>query len=470
MNNKYLLFICTLIVFSLFNHLNSTLFAQTKTKKYIGSSQFFDIAGEWINKGDTTTKRITQMAISTTIVNTYRIRPYFKVGKKELPIPSTPIQVSEVELCYTGLIADAKCFIVPTIIDNIQYLKVYSVIIDAAGRWTGMGIDILERKEDSKSSLKTSPKDNGQTSTIDLKKATDTPKIDSLGITNNNTLIPNNLLVAENNAETPKIKKTESPIPTYTYNPKDLVGHWKNEWQYEQIITRLQVVNIEGRNHFKVYRLVNDRERLVGTMPVIGTDKKDHAQITEFQEGELKSTYRFRPIILDNQLKGIDLTIEEFYTEGAPKGIFRQFFVLNPVGDKLSAAEELIKQLEGEWENIDAFSPTARLIIHDGESEVWAKSDQTTTVLGKKPLGYVEGQNSIVGTTILGSAFRRKIEIDTDLQINTYLKKTEPQVMVITSHIEDIEGIRPTRIMTEVFRRKGIKIPPEAFGINPKKK
>ena len=53
-----------------------SVLAQSKTKKYVGSSQFFDIAGDWVNNGDTATRRITRMNVSATIVNTYRIYPH----------------------------------------------------------------------------------------------------------------------------------------------------------------------------------------------------------------------------------------------------------------------------------------------------------------------------------------------------------------------------------------------------------
>jgi hypothetical protein len=398
--------------------------AQSKIKKYVGSSQFFDIAGEWVNKSDTASQRITRMNISPTIVNTYRIKPYFKLGKKELPAPSTPIQVSEVELCYTGLIADAKCFIIPTISDGVQRLKVYSVIIDPAGRWTGLGIDQLERKPESVLPLHNSPP---QASAADT--ATTKP---------------------------------------YIFNTKDLLGHWQNEWQYEQVIPRLQIVEIGGRLNVKIYRIINDRERALGVYPVIKHDKTDHAQVVEYLDGEIKNTMRLRPIILDNKIKGIDVTIEQFFIEGSPKGIFRQFFAVNPNGAKIAAAEELIKQLEGEWENVDVYSPTSRLVVRDGEAEVWAKSKESITgemILGRRPLAYIEGENNNVGTTLPGAAFRRKLEIDINLAINSAIKKTEPDILVLTSHTEDIEGVRPNRTMTEVFRRKGVKILPAAFGI-----
>jgi hypothetical protein len=468
-NLHYIIFISVLVLSYI--AMPHSVLAQSKAKKYVGSSQFFDIAGDWVNNGDTATRRITRMNVSATIVNTYRIKPYFKLGKKDLPAPSTPIQVSEVELCYTGVIADAKCFIIPTVSNNKQYLKVYSVIIDPAGRWTGMGIDLLERKTaDSNPLDKNKGKEEGsnnsseKTNLLTLTNAPKSDKPDTLINGGNNAAL---FADAENSA---KLAKTNANnTPTYQFSPKDLLGHWKNEWQYEQIITRLQVVDIEGRKHFKVYRLINDRERLLGTFPIIQTDKNDHSQIIQFKEGEVLSTFRFRPIIADNELKGIDLIIEEFYAEGSPKGIFRQFFVPNPLGAKISAAEELIKQIDGEWENVDAFSPTPRIDIRDGEIEVWGKSDKSTTILGKKTLSYSEGNNDFVGTTLPGAAFRRKVEIDAGLAINDYLKKDTPHILIMTSYIEDVEGVRPNRTMTEVFRKKGAKIPAEAFGINEKK-
>lgn len=44
----------------------------TAPNRYIGSSQFFDISGEWVNE-NVTSKRISKMEITKTIVNTYRL-------------------------------------------------------------------------------------------------------------------------------------------------------------------------------------------------------------------------------------------------------------------------------------------------------------------------------------------------------------------------------------------------------------
>ncbi len=426
-------YIATLLIIFVFS---SPIIAQTGD--YVGSTQFFDISGEWVNTGDSLNRRISRLEITETIVKTYRIKPYFSLGKKELPGASTPIQVSEKDLCYTGTIADAKCFLIPMRIGNDEKIKVYSIIIDPAGRWTGMATDVLERKH----------------------KRVPPPVAPAA-----------RSVTGSDSSFTEKVIKVDRD----TYALKDFLGFWTNEWQYEQIFPRLQFIETNGKVQVKIYKLINDRVKLLDAYSFKREDKADQSQVVEWEEGELKYILHIRPIILGGQMRGIDMLCEEHYVAGAPKGLFRQFFVKDPMGGQLAAAENLIAELEGEWVNADVFAPTSRVVIQDGEIEVWGKCDSGNNIcsLGKKALSFLGSDTELViGAYLPSAVFQRKIEIDTDLDINN--KKIAPTLVVfaMTSQIEDIDGVKTPELRTEIFRRKSIRIPNNLLSINftaPKK-
>ena len=423
-HNKYIHALVALLLFLL------NLSAVSQSSDYVGSTQFFDLSGEWVNRGDSLNRRISRLEISSTIVHTYRIKPYFALGKKELAGVSTPIQISEKELCYTGLIADAKCFLVPMRIGNEEKIKMYSVIIDPTGHWTRIATDILERKY-------------------------------------KRPVIPAPAISAGNDSTGAKtvVKAPEKD----KYSIKDFLGFWTNEWEYDQVFPRLQFVEADGKMQVKIYKLIVDRVKLVGSYSLKQEDKSDNSQIIDWEEGEVKYILHLRPILLGGQLRGIDMLCEEHYIAGAPKSIYRQFFVRDQMGGQLAAAENLITELEGEWVNADAFAPTSRVVIQDGEIEIWGKCSATNGIcsLGKKALSFTGDEMALlVGAKLPGAAFERKIEIDTDLDINT--KKIAPTmvVFVMTSEIEDAEGTKAPETRTEVFRRRSITIPKNFLGIN----
>lgn len=412
-------------------------------KKYIGTSQFFDLVGEWVNNGDTSKMRISRINVTATIVNTYRIKPYFKLGKKDIPVPSTPIQISEKELCYIGMLAEAKCMIIPMIVNNQEKLKVYSVIVDPAGRWTGLAIDMMERKKNSPSSQ------NASSLNIPPKKS-----IDSLSIKDTTA------------HKESSIHKTTTPPPPYVFSPKDMHGYWENEWEFEQAVTRANLFEQGGRLMVRFNKIIgDDKERSMGPYPIALVNPNDYSQVIEYQDGPIEVKMRFRPIILDRTVQGIDLIIEEYYTGQVPKSIYRQFLRRDSKGDKLFAAEELAKKMEGEWINLDPYSPTNRVVIYDGEAEIWVKGEKKEELVGKKQLTYVQDMegNDLIGAVIIGSASERAVEIDVNLSVNKVLKKDTPSLFAMTSTISDKDGMKGTKIQTEIFRRKGNYIPSDMF-------
>ena len=398
-----------LLFFTLF-FTQKKAFAQEQTY-YIGSSQFFDISGEWINESQSE-KRISRLKITRTIVNTYRMQPYFALGKKELPSQTVPLEISEAELAYIARVAEAKCMVLPMETDGKQKLKVYSIIITPDGIWTGLAIDELVRK------------------------SVNPPK---------------------NNAK---------------FNAAVEMGdYWLNEWKDGQVITRFRLYAQNNRlTKAKIYRREEDRERLIGEFPVTRI-ADDHTQIVEVLEGDVISTFYFRPIRINYQTEGIDLIVEEMYTDNAPKSVYRQFYRRDRHAARKEAAEEMIKKISGEWVNVVPTSPTSRIVIYDGEAEFWVNCDNNDTGecrLGKKEIKAMG--SDMVGVVLPSMASVRTVEIDVNLQVNDYFKGQDPNVMAITTNIEDIEGIKMPIVRTEIFKRKDVEIPPSAFDFQEIKK
>lgn len=73
--------------------------------------------------------------------------------------------------------------------------------------------------------------------------------------------------------------------------------------------------------------------------------------------------------------------------------------------------------------------------------------------------------DNMVGFTAESMSFYRIVEIDIDLDINHYFKNTPPQIFTLNTEIEDMEGVKMPIMRTEVFKRKGKIIPPEAIGL-----
>lgn len=253
---KYIVFI-SLLQLSFAGYAQSTF----APKFYVGSSQFFDLSGEWINENKDTTRRIDKLEIYTTIVNTYRAVPYFSLGGgKSFPTQEVQLVVSEREMAYVTNILEAKCMIMPVIINGQQKLRVYSIIVNPAGTWLGVITDLLVRKN-----------------------------------ANTTTSTPNNL------------------------QPNDMIGYWINEWKENQSIPKIQIFkNTEGKMIFKIFRMIAEKAKPIGEFPIT-KETPDHTQIIEWKDGELITKFNFRPEFLNNKLAGFDLIIEEVYATAHPE-------------------------------------------------------------------------------------------------------------------------------------------------------
>ena len=387
--------------------------------RYIGSTQFFDISGVWVNESDQT-RRIAKMDITKTIVNTYRLQPYFALGDKELPIQEASLDISERELLYITNILEAKCMVLPITVDNQQKLKVYSIIVNPSGLWTGMATDVMVRRSD---------------------------------------IAPKSYRISDSTAT--------DGIPGFSA-VQEMKGYWLNEWENNVIIPRFQILEDGNKlTKLKLYRMVNGKAKNIGEYDFVNQDSTDYTQIVEWWEGELKNIMRIRPIRLAGQTTGLDVVMEEIYREGAPKNIFRQFFIKDPNAEKKEAAELVIKSLEGEWINLNPKSPTTRVhVSEEGEAEIWGRCDSSPDgqcLISKKELSAMD--DNMVGFTAESMSFYRIVEIDIDLDINHYFKNTPPQIFTLNTEIEDMEGVKMPIMRTEVFKRKGKIIPPEAIGL-----
>lgn len=378
-------------------------------KEYVGSTQFFDITGEWYNEKTDSTKRISKLNIYRTIVNSYRIVAYYSLGDQEYPAPEASLLVSEREMAYIATILESKCMVMPMIVNGQPKLKVYSIIVNAAGAWLGIAIDYLVKNKSA-------------------------------------------------NPSTLKV-----PISTN----KEWEGYWINEWKENQIIPKFQVYrNPDGSLRFKMFRMAADKARLQGEYS-ISRAQSDGTQIIEWQVGELRTINYFRPIYLGNKLFGVDLIVEEIYTDEAPKGILRQFFVKDPNSEKMVATEKLIKQMEGEWFNTDRRAPTVKVVIAEGEVELWGRCSEKNLdlcSLGKqviKPSIETDELRAIIPSVVSS----RILDIDVNLDINQKYFKDNPAVFTLTSTTEYIDLNKEPLKQTEVFRKKEAIITPQMLNL-----
>lgn len=388
--------------------------AQQATSNYIGSSQFFDLSGTWVNENQDTTRRVARMEISPTIINTYRVVPYFALGEREFPAPSVSLSISERQLFYTTTILEAQCYLVPMLVGNQQKLKVYSIIVNAAGTWLGMVSETLIR--DSRTNER-SQKAN----------------------------LPTNFA-------------------------EQATGYWINEWPETQILPKLQLVRADnGEMQCKLYRIINDKVRLLGTYPLGKSQQPDQTHLITETRGEVITTYHVRPIYIDQRLVCLDVLVEEIYNGGVPKDIFRQFFVKDPNAEMVAYGEGLLQQLRGEWENVDPASPTVQLIIQEDEIELFGKTledNQGIRSLGKQVMRASQNDEGlkVMYSNIPSVSSVRMIELDVEsIQLNKQFP--QPVVMVVTSTVEDAEGLRPPDIQSEVFRRKEVLITGKLLGL-----
>lgn len=367
--------------------------------EYVGSSQFFDISGTWVNN-DTVNKRVTKVEISKTIVNTYRMVPYFDLlGGLERPFDEVKLHISEELMCYETKLMEAQCMIMPMKTPSGEQLRIYSIIIDPNGFWTGMAVDVLQRQGNA---------------------------------SGNDGLI--------------------GP----SFDPWTLEGSWVNEWEEDMKIPQFKIYPKDGELYCQPYKLYlkNNKIKSLGEFKLEDLKADDGSQMVTFVENGLESKLRVRPIMEDWQVTGIDVLVEEVYEDGAPKSVYRQFFVKDPDAEIKEAAEKLIATLEGNWENMDPSAATLRLNIYDSEIRVWVncQDEEDGCSLGTQKVlePIYEG---LIGTEFTTFSTNRTLEIDTELEVN--MSDELPNFMVLTTIIEDLEGIRPMQVRSEVFKRKG---------------
>jgi len=365
--------------------------------EYVGSSQFFDIAGTWVNN-DTVTKRISKMEVNKTIVNTYRSLPYFDLSGSEFPFEVVKLDISEKLMCYETKLMEAQCMIMPMNTPAGEQLRVYSIIVDPNGSWTGVAIDVLQRE--------------------------------------NRTV--NDLLIGP------------------SFDPWTLEGAWLNEWEEDMKIPRFNIYQKENELYCQPYKLYkrNNKVKSIGEYKLENLKLDDGTQLVTWEDNGVETKLRVRPIMEDWQVVGIDVIVEEVYVDGGPKSIYRQFFVKDPDAEVKAAAEKLIATLDGGWENIDPNAATLRLNIYDSEIRVWVncqdKDDGCSLGTQKVLEPIYEG---LIGTEFTTFSTNRTLEIDTELEVNP--TDELPNFMVLTTVIEDLEGMRPIQVRSEVFKRKG---------------
>ncbi len=369
----------------------------TAQNEYVGSSQFFDIAGVWVNN-DTVTKRISRMEINKTIVNTYRSLPYFDLNGNEFPFEEVKLNISEELMCYETKLMEAQCMIMPMKTPAGEQLRVYSIIIDPNGAWSGVAIDVLHREN---------------------------RKV-------------NDLLIGP------------------SFDPWTLEGAWLNEWEEDMKIPRFNIYSKENELYCQPYKLYkrNNKVKSLGEYKLENLKLDDGTQMVKWLDNGVETELRVCPIMEDWQVVGIDVIVEEVYKDGGPKSIYRQFFVKDPDAEVKAAAEKLIATLDGGWENIDPNAATLRLNIYDSEIRVWVNcqdEDDGCSLGTQKVLEPI--YEGLIGTEFTTFSTNRTLEIDTELEVNP--EDELPNYMVLTTVIEDLEGMRPIQVRSEVFKRKG---------------
>lgn len=269
------------------------LFNLTVSAQYIGSQHFFNIQGEWV-KVDSVTNRYNKVIFEETIYKTYRVKAYAKIGKKELPLKWAEVKVSEEDFSFVATLAGSKCLIMPVFDQGVEKLYLHTLIVDPNGNYTGKALDVMVRKS----------------------------SLEQLG--------PN------------------PPNPEISF--EQFAGHWKNEWDNYVRIPKLQIYNNEGKYLVKFYRIVNDRVKLLGELEPTKSKTDDNYQVVYTDPIiNQKTIGTFFPIFVGDKIKGIDLQVDEVYSDGVPKNTYRQFFVADPNAERNELTEKLIKNLEGEW-------------------------------------------------------------------------------------------------------------------------
>lgn len=372
---------------------------------YVGSSQFFDIAGEWVNENDTL-RRITRLQIKPTLLKTYMVNVFFALGKKEFPIGGwSKLNISEYELAYKANVAETTCLVMPFADHGEEKLLVYSLIVDPSGIYTGKTLDVLVRKE-----------------------------------------------------------RQGKGIIAPTYDPYEVEGYWINEMEDGGIITQIHITKNKSTHKTEILPFrVNSQGKNKASDQSYELKKMPNGDLAaSWALGELKTKYLVHPLLKNNKIQGLDIIIEEVYSDGTPRNIYRQFMIADPEAELKIAAESLMQSLEGWWVNVDAIGATKKVFVNDGEIELFVEQSNSLTSLGKRNLKPVD--NGRLGAD-KETFTRRTDEIETDLDINSSLNIGKPVVIAINTTIENMEGLGETINRTEIFVREDFckNIPASAY-------
>ncbi len=388
--------------------LDTVCYAQSENP-YVGSRQYFDISGTWVNEGTGKT-RVAKMDINKTIVNTYRIVTYYALfgGAPKAIGGEQPLVLSEEDVAYRATVNQSTIMVYPFRINGMDKLACYSLVIDPDGRTlSGKTLDIMVREQNASSAIGPS-------------------------------------------------------MQSY-----EMAGYWVNEWEDNMNISRLQVRQDDGEVLVEPFRIVSNKHRSLGEHS-LGKAQEDGTQVLDFAMNSVDATMFIRPVRDESyRLLGLDVIVEEIFEDGIPKKIYRQFFVPDPEAQSKLAFEAKLRDLEGKWLNLDPTSPTHSLEIYDSDLEIFAKCDDPNPTkcprkvmsLGRELL--VNMGNGFIGYTAEAVTAVRTTEIDTDLDMNQAGEK--PKVIALNILKEDKGGTRPPVYQTEIFIRKGVTISPDLY-------
>ncbi len=379
--------------------------AQQEPPEYIGNEQFFDVSGVWVS--NSTEQRVSKIIIKKTIVNTYRIATYMKMGDQEQIFNKwEPFNVSEDDLCFVHEIAGATSYIMPKWEAGKQQLMLYSMINDPDGGWIDMKKDIFTRQSGG------------------------------------------------------------SQRPASVVGLWQLEGYWKNELPSSQVFSRIRIEPKTNGHVFHFYKVVADKERYLGEKQLLKTEGSAQ-QVKWYSESrDIYTTAVLNPIMKNNKLEGIDMVVEEVFSDRVPKKVFRQFFVKDPDAAQKEEVSKTIKELEGTWVNLDDEGATNQLVIEDGDMEIFVNCEEGLCAVGKSPLEWQE-ETEMIGSVTNRVLSWRITELEIDLDVNKNRQK--PVVIAVDTTIEFFDENKDVQVYTEVFIRKDEKIIPEMYELTSQK-
>ncbi len=371
------------------------LFAASNfSKEYKGSKHFFNLVGEWENVAPRA-KKVSKLHITSTIVNSYRVQPFFMIGTKVMPFPKQiPLTVSEEHLAYIAHLNATTIRVMPMKINGKDMLKVYYFVVDPEGQWTGLEMDVLVRKNS-------------------------VPEAAPAG-----------------------------------FGVESFHNHWKNEWTENEMLARSFIYKKDGSTYVKPYKIKGGKPRLWGNKEQRATYDPNTLTLTTKMIGSgLTTKMTYHPIFEHGEMAGMDVIIEEIYSDGAPKQLTRQFLIPDSEGANEEWAERTIASIEGDWYNFDPNARTKRFNIDRGDMSLWVNCvEKGGCGIGNRPVKRI---GNMVGPTFKTLTTIRTVEIETDLEVNRLSSK--PQYLVINTTIEDMEGFKPPIKYTEVFKRTKTK-------------